>query len=199
MPDLLRKRLVVMFTDIAGFTSLMEKNEAEGMEVLAYHGEAYMNLGRQIESEKVLREALVIMEEIGSRNLRAYVKSLLSKVILVSVITRNTVMEAHAMINSSLSDLDYQNTKDLSEVHAILADSYSVLKDCEFPDLISSDKCIEGYRRMISNACDTLIEIADRIDDRSLKKTFLEEIPDHREIVRKFEELDDLAGDLPDN
>ena len=53
MPDLLRKRLAVMFTDIAGFTSLMEKNEAEGM-------------------------------------------------------------EAHAMIISSLNDLDCQNIKDLS-------------------------------------------------------------------------------------
>ncbi len=122
-----------MFTDIAGFTSLMEKNEAEGM-------------------------------------------------------------EAHAMINSSLNDLKYQNIKDRSEVHGILADSYSALKGCEFPDLVSTDKCIEGYRRMISNAYDTLIEIADRIDDRSLRKTFLEEIPDHREIVRKFGELDDRPG-----
>ncbi len=172
--------------------------EGEG-EVLAYLGEVYMNLGRQIESEKVLREALVIMEEIGSRNLKAYAKALLSKIILVTDITRNTVMEAHAMIISSLNDLNYQNTKDRSEVHGILADTYSVLKGCEFPDLISTDECIGGYRRMISNAYDTLIEIADRIDDRSFRKTFLEEIPDHREITGKFEELDDRPDNLPDN
>ena len=29
LPELPRKRLAVMFTDIAGFTSLMEKNEAK--------------------------------------------------------------------------------------------------------------------------------------------------------------------------
>ncbi len=36
-----------MFTDIAGFTSLMEKNEAEGMEVLACCSEAFL---KQLES-----------------------------------------------------------------------------------------------------------------------------------------------------
>ncbi len=46
-PDLQRKRLAVMFTDIAGFTSLMENNEAEGMRVLAHCTEAFM---QQLES-----------------------------------------------------------------------------------------------------------------------------------------------------
>ena len=184
---------------IASLDICRETRDREGEgELLAYIGEAYLNLGRLTEAEKVLRESLVIMEEIGSRKFSAYAKALLSKLMLVSDISRNTVIEARAMIDSSLHDLNYQNIKDRSEVNRILADSYFVLKGCEFPDLISTDKCIEGYRSMISNAFDTLTEIADRIDDRSLRKTFLEEIPAHREIACRFQELDSQADDLPD-
>ncbi|MEN8208359.1 MAG: tetratricopeptide repeat protein [Candidatus Fermentibacteria bacterium] len=162
--------------------------EGEG-ELLVYLGEAYLNLGRLISADEVLAESLLIMEEIGSKKFLAYTKALLSRLKLISGISKNTALEADAMIESSLLDLEHQNKKDHSEVYRILADSYLLLRDCGFPDLISADKCIEGYRTMISNAYDTLTWITDRIDDTSLRKIFLEAIPAHREIVRKFEQL----------
>jgi len=162
--------------------------EGEG-ELLAYIGEVYLNLGRLPSAKEALEDSLAIMEEIGSSKFRAYTKALLSKLILVSDISRNTVIESRSMIDSSLEDLDYQNIKDHLDVYRILADSYNILKGCEYPDLITADKCMEGYRKMIGSAYDALTEIADRIDDSSLRKTYLEEIPAHIEITRRFEEL----------
>lgn len=135
------------------------------------------------------------MEEIGSRNFRAYVKALLSNSILKRDISRNAVIESLMMIDSSLHEFKYQNIKEHSGVYKILTDSYLALMGCDFPDLISIDQCTEAYERMICCAHTSLMNIADGIADRSFRKTFLEKIPAHREIVRRSDELDVSVDD----
>jgi tetratricopeptide (TPR) repeat protein len=161
-----------------------ETRDREGeSEVLAYVGDTYLNLGSSIEALEVLRDSLAIMEEIGSKNLKAYAMALLSKAIVHEERSRAAVSEAVQLIESSLDNLSHQNVKDRAEVYSILADTYLTLGDCNYPDLIDPDRCKAGYKEMMSSARDALLIIADRFSEPGLKKSFMEEIPLHVEII----------------
>ncbi len=171
-------------------TTLDREGEAE---VLGQLGEVYLNQNRSAEADEVLREALKIMKEIGLTSYRAYVEALLSRNILKMNMSRIGVSEAVRLIDSALQHVKYQNVKDRSHIHGILSDSYLALELCNYPDLINSAQCREAHERMIDSSRKLLLEIADSLDDSTLRKAFLEEIPAHREIIRKADRRDILT------
>jgi tetratricopeptide (TPR) repeat protein len=144
---------------------------------LTFLGHALMGLGEVVEAADAYRQALALRQEIGQHHLAIESLAGLAGVALA----QGDLIQARIHVQEVLSYLDGHPTlHGADEPFRIYVTCYRVL--CAQDDPRAEEVLDAGYH--------LLQERASKIDDEALRRSYLENVPYHREIVAAWEARD---------
>ncbi|MBN1640343.1 MAG: tetratricopeptide repeat protein [Anaerolineae bacterium] len=139
---------------------------------LAYLGHALAGLGRMAEAADAYRQALDMRREFGQAHMATEPLAGLARIALA----QGDVRRAQAYVEQILTTLDEHTLEGTAEPLRVYLTCYRVLHAGQDP----------RASELLRTAYGLLQEKASRIQDRALRRSFLENVGTHCEIVRAF-------------
>ena len=141
----------------------------------AYAGYAHYLLGQHIEAKNAYQKALDLLQEMGLANEALGVKSGLALVCLAE----GDLAGALAHVEEILSHLKTSGLEGASEPLRVYLSCYRVLRAADDP----------RAGAVLEEAHALLQEIATKIDDEQLRRSYLVNVSPHRELIEEYERL----------